>query len=269
MRTRFAPSPTGYLHLGHAFAAYEAFNFAERHGGECLLRIEDIDHTRCKDESTTAIYEDLVWLGYDWPKPVRVQSTHISDYQKTLEHLKSRGLIYPCFLSRKEIKPLMENGIYLGKSSPISDDEIETRIANGDTPAWRLSIARAKAYLGAEFERLQFEETGVTVPQAPFGDEVLARKDIGLSYHLCVTHDDALQNITHVVRGVDIAPHTRFQVLFQKLMDWPTPVYHHHRLVLNADGEKLAKRKADTAICDLRAAGLSPQEALDLARGIG
>ena len=269
MRTRFAPSPTGYLHLGHAFAAYEAFNFAERHGGECLLRIEDIDHTRCKDEFKTAIYEDLAWLGYDWPKPVRVQSTHISDYQKTLEHLKSRGLIYPCFLSRKEIKPLMENGVYLGPTPPLTEDEFEARIENGETPAWRLSLTRARDSLDHDFERLEFEDTGVSVPQAPFGDEVLARKDIGLSYHLCVTHDDALQDITHIVRGVDITPHTRFQVLLQKLMGWPTPVYHHHRLVLNKNGEKLAKRKSDTAIRDLRAAGLSPQEVLDLARGIG
>jgi len=269
MRTRFAPSPTGYLHLGHALAAKEAFGFAERHGGECLLRIEDIDHTRCKPDYTAAIYEDLLWLGFSWPMPVRVQSACKTDYLKTLEHLKSRGLIYPCFLSRKEVKPLMKDGVYLGPKSPPSMDEFGAHIENGETPAWRLSIARAKTYLGAEFERLEFEETGMTVPQAPFGDEVLARRDIGLSYHLCAVLDDALQNITHIVRGVDIAPHTRFQVLLQKLMGWPTPIYHHHKLLLNADGEKLAKRNADTSIRELRAAGLSPQEVLDLARRIG
>ena len=269
MRTRFAPSPTGYLHLGHALAASEAFGFARDNGGECWLRIEDIDHMRCKQDYTRAIHEDLGWLGFDWPAPVRVQSAHISDYQKTLEGLKTRGLIYPCFLTRKEVKPLMEGGVYLGPTSPMSKDEFEARIENDETPAWRLSLCAARDILGAEFERLDFEETGVTTRQAPFGDEVLARKDIGLSYHLCAVHDDAVQGITHIVRGIDIAPHTRFQVLLQKLMGWQAPAYNHHKLLLNADGEKLAKRNADTAIRELRDAGLSPQEVLDLARGIG
>ena len=269
MRTRFAPSPTGYLHLGHAFAAYEAFGFAATRGGECLLRIEDIDHTRCKPEFTDAIYEDLTWLGFNWPKPVRVQSTHVSDYQKTLHDLKSRALIYPCFLTRKDIKPLMKNGVYLGPKTPLSQDEVESRISKGETPAWRLSINHARDILGPEFDKLDFEESGLRVPQAPFGDEILARKDIGLSYHLCVTHDDTIQGITHVVRGVDIAPHTRFQVLLQKLLGGPILAYHHHALLLNQDGEKLAKRKADTAIRDLRAAGLTPDEVFQLARGMG
>ena len=178
-------------------------------------------------------------------------------------------MIYPCFLTRKEISAASLNGIYLGPKKFLSDDEIAERTANGEKPAWRLSLQRAREALGEKFNELYFEEIGLQVPQAPFGDKVLARKDIGLSYHLCAVHDDALYRMTHIVRGIDIAPHTRFQVLLQKLMGWPTPVYHHHRLVLNADGEKLAKRKADTAIRDLRAAGLSPQEVLDLARGIG
>jgi len=269
MRTRFAPSPTGYLHLGHALAASEAFGFAKVHGGECGLRIEDIDYTRCKAEYTQAIYDDLQWLGFDWPNPARVQSAHISEYQDTLDDLKSRGLLYPCFLTRKEIKKVSENGTYLGPKDSISNDEIVFRMKRGERPAWRLSLTRARDIMGSEFERLDFEENGEHVAPAPFGDEVLARRDIGLSYHLCAVQDDALQGISHVVRGVDIAPHTRFQVLLQKLMGWPTPRYHHHRLLLNADGEKLAKRNADTAIRDLRSAGLSPQEVLDLARGIG
>lgn len=269
MLTRFAPSPTGYLHLGHALAAHEAFGFAKKHGGTCLLRIEDIDHTRCKPEYSAAIYEDLAWLGFKWPEPARVQSQHRADYGAVLAALKRRGLIYPCFLSRKELTPYLQDGIYLGPKTPLSGDAIAARMGRGETPAWRLSLARARVLLGADFETLSFEESGLHVPQARFGDEVLARKDIGLSYHLCAVHDDAVQGITHIVRGVDIAPHTRFQVLLQKLMDWPVPAYHHHKLLLNKDGEKLAKRKADIAIADLRAAGLSPQEVLDLARGIG
>ena len=269
MRTRFAPSPTGYLHLGHALAASEAFGFAKVHGGECGLRIEDIDYTRCKAEYTQAIYDDLQWLGFEWSNPARLQSAHISEYQDTLDNLKSRGLLYPCFLTRKEIKKVSENGIYLGPKDSISNDEIVLRMKRGERPAWRLSLTRARDILGSEFEQLDFEENGEHVAPAPFGEEVLARRDIGLSYHLCAVQDDALQGITHIVRGVDIAPHTRFQVLLQKLMGWPTPAYHHHKLLLNKDGEKLAKRNADTAIRDLRAAGLSPQEVLDLARGIG
>jgi len=148
----------------------------------------------------------------------------------------------------------------------MSEDELGSRIANGETPAWRLSLARSRDYLGDEFSCLDYKENGAHTPQAPFGDEVLARKDIGLSYHLCVTHDDALQGITHVVRGVDLAPLTRFHVLLQKLMGWPTPQYHHHALRLNAAGEKLAKRNADTAIREFRKQGLTPHQLLALAQ---
>jgi glutamyl-Q tRNA(Asp) synthetase len=269
MRTRFAPSPTGYLHLGHAFAAYEAFNFAERHGGECLLRIEDIDHTRCKPEYDGAILDDLEWLGFNVDEPVPRQSIFKAGFEKTLDDLRARELIYPCFLTRKEISAASLNGIYLGPKKFLSDDEIAERTANGEKPAWRLSLQRAREALGEKFNELYFEEIGLQVPQAPFGDKVLARKDIGLSYHLCAVHDDALYRMTHIVRGIDIAPHTRFQVLLQKLMGWPTPIYYHHKLLLNEQGKKLAKRNADTTIRSFREAGLSPQEVLDLARGIG
>ena len=269
MRTRFAPSPTGYLHLGHAFAASEAFGFAQNHSGTCGLRIEDIDHTRCKPEYDRAILDDLDWLGFKYGARVLRQSENRVHYETVLSTLKSRGLIYPCFLTRKALIPYLQNGVYLGPKTPLCTDEIASRIASGETPAWRLSLTRARDIIGPEFERLDFEETGQPAAQAAFGDEVLARKDIGLSYHLCAVHDDAQQGITHIVRGADIAPHTRFQVLLQKLMGWPTPAYHHHRLLLNEAGAKLAKRNADTAIRDLRAAGLSPQEVLDLARGMG
>ena len=265
MRTRFAPSPTGYLHLGHALAAREAFGFAAADNDVCLLRIEDIDHTRCKPEYTKAIYDDLSWLGFDWPKPARVQSQHRADYENTLESLKARGLLYPCFLTRREIKARAPDGIYRGPETHLSRCELEARIAQGETPAWRLSLSRCRDLLGADFSQLNYLEKGQRVAPAPFGDEVLARKDIGLSYHLCAVHDDALQGITHIVRGVDIAPHTQFHILLQKLMNWPTPEYYHHKLLLNKDGQKLAKRKADTSIRSLREQGLSPQDVLALA----
>lgn len=268
MHTRFAPSPTGYLHLGHALAASEAFGIAKASGGECSLRIEDIDHTRCKPEYTEAIYEDLEWLGFSWARPVRVQSENVSDYQTALESLKARELIYPCFLTRSEIKSLARGGIYRGPKTHFSRRELEDRAAQEQTPAWRLSLSRCQDILGSDFGGLTYQEMGETVPPAPFGDEVLARKDIGLSYHLCAVHDDAMQKITHIVRGVDIAPHTRLHVLLQKLMSYPTPAYHHHKLLLGNDGEKLAKRNADTSIRELRASGLSAQEVLDLARGL-
>lgn len=269
MRTRFAPSPTGYLHLGHALAAKEAFGAAREHGGTCLLRIEDIDHTRCKPEYTQAIYEDLRWLGFDWPEAVRVQSRRRAAYQETLESLKSKGLLYPCFLTRREISAQTGGGLYFGPSTPLSEDEVQSRLARGDTPAWRLSAARCRDLLGGAFENLDYQETGEAYQPAPFGDEILARKDIGLSYHLCCTHDDADQGITHIVRGVDIAPLTPFHVLLQTLMGWPVPRYHHHKLRRSADGEKLSKRKDSLAIGELRAAGHSSQEVLAMSRALG
>lgn len=275
MRTRFAPSPTGYLHLGHAFAAKQAFGAAKENSGVCLLRIEDIDHTRCKPEYTEAIYDDLRWLGFEWPEAVRVQSRCRADYEKTLEALKSKGLLYPCFLTRREINAQTggdrQTGgtLYLGPKTPLSDDEVHSRMARGETPAWRLSVARCRDFLGEGFNDLTYEESGETYQPAPFGDEVLARKDIGLSYHLCCVHDDAAQGITHIVRGADIAPLTPFHVLLQKLMGWPVPRYHHHKLLRRADGDKLAKRNADTAVRQFRAAGHSPQEVLAMASALG
>ena len=271
MRTRFAPSPTGYLHLGHAYAAAQAFGAAKDAGGICLLRIEDIDHTRCKQKYTDAIFEDLHWLGFTWPDSntnhVRRQSQHRADYDKAIQDLAERGLIYRCFLTRKELK----------NQTQISPAQQNARMAKGlakgltkegEAHAWRLSIARAKAELGPKFAALSYSEDGVQTPAHAdgLGDAVIARKDIGLSYHLCVTHDDAAQGITDIVRGTDLRDSTGFHVLLQALMGWPTPRYRHHRLLLREDGQKLAKRNSDTAIRDLRAQGLSPQEVLAMAR---
>ena len=242
--TRFAPSPTGYLHLGHAYAASEAFGFAQKNQGTCLLRIEDIDHTRCKPEYIRAIYEDLDWLGFDWPIPARKQSEHKAEYWKVIEALREKGLVYRCFKTRKE----MPEGLYRGKAVPDEDQ----RIASNEKFAWRLSIDKVEEHLG---------ET-----KLPFTDEVLARKDIGTSYHVACCHDDAVQGVTHVVRGMDIQPLTAFQNLLQRLMGWPVPEYYHHALRLNPDGEKLSKRNHDTSIRSLRAEGYTAQQVLDMAK---
>lgn len=264
MITRFAPSPTGYLHLGHARAAHEAFDFAARHGGECILRIEDIDHTRCKAEYIDAIYEDLNWLGFAWPESVRVQSGHINDYLKILELLKTRGLIYPCGKTRAELKADMATrGL-----------NVYTRNAQEGLPeldcepmAWRLSMTACRRVLGDELEALGYWELDDHDAQQwqearaeQFGDVVIGRKDIGVSYHLAVTHDDALQGVTHIVRGQDLQEQTGIHVLLQRLMGWPTPIYRHHALVLRGDGQKLAKRDKDPSIRSKRENGMVPDD---------
>jgi glutamyl-Q tRNA(Asp) synthetase len=268
MITRFAPSPTGHLHLGHAAAASKAFGFAKDQGATCLLRIEDIDAARCRSEYTQAIYEDIDWLGFSWLEPVRIQSEHMNAYAQVLENLKSRDLVYACFLTRKDIA---RNGI----TGPLSKNEVERRIAAGEAPAWRLSLPMTREVLGASFDSLTYEEHGQdgrgkaglrTVIPADFGDIILARKDIGTSYHLACCHDDALQNVTDIVRGTDLAEQTGVHVLLQKLMDWPTPRYHHHGLILKGDGEKLSKRTGDTSIRSLRQSGTSAKAVLDMAK---
>lgn len=242
--TRFAPSPTGYLHLGHAYAADQAFGFAARQDGVCLLRIEDIDHTRCRPEYIRAIFEDLDWLGFDWPIPARKQSEHRADYAGVIESLQQKGLVYRCFKTRKELP----DSIYRGGPDP---DEA-ARLKANEKFAWRLSIHHTEAYL---------DESGL-----PFSDEILARKDIGTSYHVACCHDDAAQGITHVVRGKDIEPLTEFQNLLQRLMDWPVPEYYHHDLRLNDDGDKLSKRNHDTSIRSLREEGYTAKQVLDMAK---
>lgn len=275
MMTRFAPSPTGFLHLGHARAAQRAFGFAQKHNGACLLRIEDIDHMRCKPEFTAAIYEDLRWLGFDWPQPVRVQSEHKQDYEGVITALAARGLIYRCFSTRREIAAQSdEDGVYRGPEFTASRDEELARIADGEAFAWRLSLSRARDELGERFEALSYTEidyAGRARGERPahanrFGDEVIARRDIGVSYHLAVTHDDAAQEVTHIVRGADLRALTGFHVLLQALMGWPTPLYHHHKLIKTVDGEKLAKRRGSLAIRALREAGHSPEQVLEMAK---
>jgi len=276
--TRFAPSPTGYLHLGHAYAAMTVFDAARDAGGTCLLRVEDIDVTRCKPEFEAAVYEDLGWLGCDWPEPVRRQSEHFSEYHSALEKLHARGLVYRCFKTRKEIAEDIaraphhpgegpEGVIYPGPSNPMSADEEAERLNKGEAFAWRLSISACRDYLGEAFDRLSFVETGegpdretgeVRARPETLGDVILGRKDVGTSYHIACTHDDALQGVTHVIRGVDLYFATHLHRLLQALMGWPVPVYRHHKLMLDETGKRFAKRDQSLTLRALRKAGETP-----------
>ncbi len=263
MITRFAPSPTGYLHWGHARAAFEAFNAARRESGQCLLRIEDIDHTRCRPHFTDAIYQDLTWLGFHWPKPVRLQSQHINAYKDILMPLKIQGLIYPCHKTRAEVAA---DNARRDLAHYVKDlNEPYPKHTAG--AAWRLSIAACRDHLGEGFDNLNYIEQDkdgglktCTANPAQFGDVILARKDIGVSYHIAVTHDDYLQGITHVIRGEDLKAQTDIHVLLQKLLGWPVPIYHHHGLVMGADGKKLAKAHHDPSLKAARESGMTPEQ---------
>ena len=271
--TRFAPSPTGRLHRGHAFSAMTAYRAAKAAGGRFVLRIEDIDPTRCRPEFEAAIYEDLAWLGLDWETPVRRQSDHLADYAAVVEALDRRGLLYRCFRTRKEILDAIGDAPHgpaeaarLGPHPP----EEEARLLAEERPfAWRLSLDRAKEALGgAAWDALSFVEEGsgpegetgvVRARPETAGDVVLARKDAGTAYHLAVTHDDALQAISHVIRGQDLFEATHIQRLIQALMDWPAPVYRHHRLLAGPDGRRYAKRDRSVTLAELREGGLTPE----------
>lgn len=273
--TRFAPSPTGYLHLGHAYSAGIAYARAKETGGRFLLRIEDIDVTRCRPEYTAAILEDFAWLGLRWEEPVRHQSQHFAEYASALDRLRQRGLLYPCFCTRKQIQAEIaaaghaphgfEGQIYPGTCRNLSVAEREARIAPGEAYALRLDITAACAQVGRWPLTWRDETEGrqsVTpdLLQSGFGDVVLARKEIPASYHLCVTHDDALQGVTLVTRGSDLFPATHLHRLLQALFDWPVPAYAHHKLLLDEAGERLAKRRNAPRLRDLREAGVTPEE---------
>lgn len=276
--TRFAPSPTGFLHLGHALSALTAWRWARGAGGRFLLRLEDIDPGRCRPEFAAAIEQDLAWLGLDWDGPVRVQSEHLPEYRAALDMLAARGLLYPCFCTRAEIRaevaasagaPHAPDGspLYPGTCRLLSPGERADRIAAGQRFAWRLDMARALAAVPGP---LRFDEVGeglIACEPARFGDVVLARKDAPASYHLCVTHDDALQGVTLVTRGVDLKPATHLHRLIQALMGWPAPRYAHHRLLTDATGRRLAKRDGAATLRDLRAAGRSAEAVRALAQG--
>jgi glutamyl-Q tRNA(Asp) synthetase len=275
--TRFAPSPTGRLHLGHAHSALLGWQAAREAGGRFLLRIEDIDPVRCRLEFTTGILEDLRWLGLDWDGEPRIQSRHLPDYRAVLNRLESMGLLYPCFCTRADIArevaaighaPHGPDGLlYPGTCRRLSPRERATRIADGEPYALRLDMAAALARLDAP---LFFEEAGrgqLRCDPARFGDVVLARKDIPASYHLCVTHDDALQGVTLVTRAEDLLPATDLHRLLQALLGWPAPRYRHHPLLLGPDGKRLSKRDHAPTLAALREAGQSPAAVRALAMG--
>ena len=271
--TRFAPSPTGRLHKGHAFSALTAWTAAREVGGRFVLRIEDIDPTRCKPEFENAIYEDLAWLGLDWETPVRRQSEHLTDYAAVIDALNARGLLYRCFRTRKEILDAIGDAPHgpaeAVRPGPHAPEEEARLLAEGRPYAWRLSLDRAREALGDDaWNALSFVEEGegpdgetglVRARPETAGDVVLARKDAGTAYHLAVTHDDALQGVTHVVRGQDLFEATHIQRLIQTLMGWPAPVYRHHRLLTGPDGRRYAKRDQSVTLAELRAGGLTPE----------
>jgi glutamyl-Q tRNA(Asp) synthetase len=265
--TRFAPSPTGLLHLGHAHAAL----FAAHAGGRFLLRLEDIDRTRCRPEYAAAALADLAWLGLAWAQPVRVQTEHFAEYAAVLAGLQARGLLYPCFCTRAEIAASAsaphgpEGALYSGTCRALTAAQRAEKMEGGLPYALRLDMAAA---LRAVPQPLWFDEAGegrLRCDPASFGDVVLARKDTPASYHLCVCHDDALQGVTLVTRGVDLKPATQLHRLLQELCGWPAPAYRHHGLLLGPDGKRLAKRDHAPTLRALREAGRTPTEVRALA----
>jgi glutamyl-Q tRNA(Asp) synthetase len=280
---RFAPSPNGHLHLGHALSALSNFDLARAAGGRFLLRIEDIDAARCRPDYEQAIYDDLAWLGITWEEPVRRQSAHFDDYRAALARLDALGLVYPSFESRGEIARLVAERethaswprdpdgapLYPGDALSLAPAERRRRMETGVPYALRLDMAAAIARTGA----LTWSETGVdsksgSVTAAPqmWGDVVLARKDTPTSYHLAVVVDDARQGVTHVVRGQDLFWSTSVHRVLQALLGLPAPNYHHHRLILDAEGKKLSKSTRATALRALRESGATAD---DIRRMVG
>ena len=265
MVSRFAPSPTGRLHLGHAFSALLAHDFARTRGGSFLLRIEDIDPGRTREEHVAGILDDLRWLGLSWDGPVVRQSERLALYADALERLKAQGLLYPCFCTRSAITAEIaasvaaphgpDGPVYPGICRGLSAAARRERVVR-EPHAWRLDVARAAAAVGA----LSWRDHGEIVAAEParFGDVVLARKDAPTSYHLAVTVDDAAQGVTDIVRGQDLREATHIHRLLQELLGLPTPAYHHHPLLEDAEGRRLAKRHDSPTLADLREGGTDP-----------
>jgi len=277
---RFAPSPTGRLHLGHAWAAHKAFKFSERPGTYTYLRIEDIDHTRCRPEYTEGIYEDLAWLGHEVKHGTRIQSQHYADYAAVVIDFVQRGLAYACRLSRSDLKAGKRT---LVPDSPSHADAGKVcdrlrKAAQYKTPSLpfavrlnlKAALRRAPANLPYRGERGPEQALPALFDWAASDrpDPIIARRDIGTSYHIAVTHDDHVQGITHIVRGEDLRDETPLHVLIQNLMGWETPRYAHHDLVKDETGRKLSKTNKDLTIQFLRENGMSPDDVLSLARGL-
>lgn len=263
------------MHLGHAFSALTAFDAARKANGRFILRIEDIDRSRCKAEFEDAIYRDLEWLGLEWETPVRRQSDHFDDYADALKALQQKGVVYRCFKTRKEILDDIARAPHQAPDGPegpayigarLSADEEIALLAAGAPYAWRLSMAAAREALGPAFEALTFtEDTNggsqkVKATPEVFGDAVIARKDNGTSYHLASVYDDALQGVTHIIRGEDLRPAAQLHRLLQTLLDLPEPDYRHHRLITDDSGKRLAKRDKSATLEAQRESGVSAAE---------
>lgn len=272
---RFAPSPNGYLHLGHAYSALLNQWIARERGGKLLIRIEDIDPERSRPHFETALLEDLAWLGLEWEQPPRRQSEHLCDYRDALEKLMRRGLAYPCFCSRAQIVaqcaaekawPRDPDGslLYPGTCRRLSLAKREARINAGAHYSLRLDMAKAIQCVQAPLAYIEChegpEKVKVTVDPARWGDALIGRRDVPASYHIACTLDDENQGVTDVVRGVDLEAATGLHRLLQALLGLRTPVYRHHRLVLDDEGEKLAKSRSAVSLRDLRAQGVTPEE---------
>lgn len=268
--TRFAPSPTGLLHLGHAYSALLAHGAAQSAGGRFILRIEDIDAGRCREEFVDAIEEDLAWLGLEWERPVRRQSEHMDDYRAALDRLDGMGLLYRCFLSRKELDAALSAPHHRpmqGPEGPVVVDadrlmpagERDGRLAGGEPFALRLRMAEAMAKAGPVGWIDDRHGEQAATPEV-FGDVVLARKDTPTSYHLAVVVDDALQGVNRIVRGEDLFQATHVHRLLQALLELPVPSYSHHPLLTDAGGRRYAKRDRSLTLRALREAGRTPDD---------
>lgn len=270
MITRFAPSPTGWLHLGHAYAALFAAEEARKSGGRFLLRLEDIDITRSRPEYEQGINEDLRWLGLIWEEPVRKQSEHFGEYRAALHRLQTMGLLYPCFCTRKEIQEEIaragqaphgpEEVVYPGTCRKLTPVEVESRLAEGRDYALRLNLTQAMAQAGHDLFWEDLERGKFKADPSALGDVVLARKDTPTSYHLAVVIDDAAQGITLVTRGEDLLSATPLHRVLQALLKLPVPQWKHHRLITDDQGKRLAKRDQARALRTLREEGMTAEE---------
>lgn len=282
---RFAPSPNGELHLGHALSALVGFDMATKLGGRFLVRIEDIDMTRSREEYVTQIFEDLRWLGITWEEPALRQSEHFTTYSAASDWLLKLGLLYPCFATRSEISEATElnpdltdpdgSPIYPGLHKHLAKEEVALRLSRNEPFALRLHMDRAldalQGITGARkitFTELDDEGNPQRIEMNPadWGDAVIVRKDVPASYHLAVTIDDGRQGVTHVTRGRDLFPATSLQRLLQVILGLPEPIYHHHRLITDAEGRKLSKSAGDTSLRALRSAGA---DALQIRQRVG
>lgn len=262
IRTRFAPSPTGFLHIGHAYSAIFSYNEAIRRSGKFILRIEDIDINRCKEIYETAIYNDLSWLGLKWESPVRRQSDYLDDYKSAVSLLLDMGLLYPCFCSRKDIQREAklsaiaphgpEGPVYPGTCRDLTEQDRENKIANNIPYAFRLNVEKALKHVGHELYWFDYKMGKQKAVPETLGDIVIARKDIMTSYHLSVTLDDHLQDISIVTRGEDLFYATHIHRLLQELLNLNVPEWHHHKLLLDSEGKRFAKRNQSVTIEQLR-----------------